>query len=99
MANQTLQLARLLEQEGAKVEIVQVNAPYWPAWVGSVRVLRAFFRLFPFLMRLWTVAGRTDVFHVMANSGWAWHLCAAPAVWIAKVRGVPVVINYRGGYA
>ncbi len=35
----------------------------------------------------------------MANSGWAWHLFAAPAVWIARWRGRPVVVNYRGGEA
>jgi glycosyltransferase involved in cell wall biosynthesis len=35
----------------------------------------------------------------MANSGWAWHLFAAPAIWIATLRGVPVVVNYRGGEA
>src|SRR5204863_605042 len=35
----------------------------------------------------------------MANSGWAWHLFAAPAVWIGRLRGVPVVVNYRGGEA
>jgi glycosyltransferase involved in cell wall biosynthesis len=35
----------------------------------------------------------------MANSGWAWHLFAAPAIWIAHWRGVPAVVNYRGGEA
>src|SRR6185503_11237 len=30
MANQTQQLARLLGEEGVKVEIVQVNSPYRP---------------------------------------------------------------------
>jgi glycosyltransferase involved in cell wall biosynthesis len=99
MANQTRQLARLLEQEGAEVEIVQVNAPYWPHWIGSVRGVRALIRLIPFLIRLWSAAGRVQLFHVMANSGWAWHLFAAPAVWIAKLRRIPVAVNYRGGAA
>lgn len=99
MANQTEQLARLLEQEGAHVEVVQTNAAYRPAWIGSVRVARALCRLVPYLARLWHAAGRMDLFHVMANSGWAWHLCAAPAVWIAKSRGLPVVVNYHGGSA
>ena len=35
----------------------------------------------------------------MANSGWAWHLLAAPAILIANRRGIPVVVNYRGGLA
>ena len=99
MANQTRQLARLLGEEGLDVELVQVNAPYRPPWVEPLRGVRAFFRLAPYLVRLWRAAGRVRLFHVMANSGWAWHLFAAPAVWIARLRGVPVVINYRGGGA
>ena len=42
---------------------------------------------------------RVDLLHVMANSGWSWHLVAAPAIWIARARGVPVIVNYRGGEA
>ena len=57
------------------------------------------FRLLPYLVRLWHVAGRVDLFHIMANSGWSWHLCAAPAVWVAHARGVPAIVNYRGGEA
>ena len=71
MANQTRQLARLLEQAGVAVEIVQTNAPYRPQWVGSLRGVRAVFRLVPFLRNLWHAAGRVQLFHVMANSGWA----------------------------
>lgn len=99
MANQTRQLAGLLEQEGVSVELVQVNAPYRPDWVGNIKGLRAAFRLLPYLFHLWRAAGRADLFHVMANSGWSWHLFAAPAVWVAKLRGKAVVVNYRGGEA
>ena len=35
----------------------------------------------------------------MANSGWAWHLFAAPAIWVGRLRRVPVIVNYRGGDA
>ncbi len=99
MANQTRQLARLLAEAGVPVELVQVNTPYRPVWIASVRGVRAAFRLVPYLVRLWRCAGRVDLVHVMANSGWAWHLCAAPAIWIARMRRVPVVVNYRGGEA
>jgi len=99
MANQTRQLARLLEQEGVHVEVVQANVPYRPPWIGSLRGVRALFRLVPFLLRLWGAAGRVQLFHVMANSGWAWFLCAVPAVLIAKLRRIPVLVNYRGGDA
>jgi hypothetical protein len=62
-------------------------------------VLRAAFRLLPYLLALWRAAGQAQVLHVMANSGWSWHLFAAPAIWVARWRGVPVVVNYRGGEA
>lgn len=99
MAMQTRQLAELLQAAGARVTLVQTNAPYRPAFVGRVPVLRAAARLLPYLWRLWRAAGRSDLFHVMANSGWSWHLFAAPAVRIARWRGVPVLVNYRGGEA
>ena len=99
MANQTLQLAELLRSDGAEVELVAVNAPYKPAFVAKVPLLRALFRLFPYLLRLYFAVGRSQVVHIMANSGWSWHLFAAPAIWIAKLRRKPVLLNYRGGHA
>ena len=99
MANQTRQLAELLCGAGAEVTLVQTNAPYRSALVGRIPLLRALFRLLPYALALWRAAGRCDLFHVMANSGWSWHLFAAPAIHIAAWRGVPVVVNYRGGEA
>jgi glycosyltransferase involved in cell wall biosynthesis len=61
--------------------------------------LRAAFRLLPYLLALWRTAGQSDLFHVMANSGWSWNLFAVPAIRLAALRGVPVVVNYRGGEA
>ncbi|MCG5497547.1 glycosyltransferase family 4 protein [Ectothiorhodospira variabilis] len=81
------------------MHLVPTNAPYRPDWVGRIRGLRALFRLVPYLVQLWRMSGRVDVVHVMANSGWAWHLFAAPAIWVASFRRVPVVVNYRGGGA
>lgn len=99
MANQTRQLAELLRGEGAQVELVQTNSEYRPAWIGKLPGIRAAFRLLPFMWALWSAAGRNHVFHVMANSGWSWHLFAAPAIWLAHLRGRPVLVNYRGGEA
>ncbi len=99
MANQMLQLAKLLRDEGILVELIQVNRSYYPHWVGRIKGLRALFRLFPYLILLWQCANKVQLFHVMASSGWSWHLFAAPAIWIAKIRGKPVIINYRGGEA
>jgi glycosyltransferase involved in cell wall biosynthesis len=99
MANQCEQLVRLLNAEGTSVQLVCTNAPYRPALAGRVPVLRAGVRLLPYLLRLWRTAGRVDVLHVFANSGWAWHLCVLPALLIARLRGVRVIVNYRGGNA
>jgi glycosyltransferase involved in cell wall biosynthesis len=99
MANQTLQLAKLLREENISVELIQVNRPYHPDWIGRFKGIRAAFRLVPYLAHLWRSAGRVQLFHVMANSGWSWHLFAAPAIWVARIRGKPVIINYRGGEA
>ena len=99
MANQCRELVRLLGEEGVQVELVRSNAAYRPAWVGRIPVLRALFRLLPYAVRLWGAAGRAEVLHVLANSGWAWHLFAAPAVWIGRLRGRAVIVNYHGGNA
>jgi hypothetical protein len=99
MANQTLQLAKLLRQENIAVDLIQVNRPYHPKWIGKLRGIRAGFRLIPYLAHLWRSAGQVQLFHIMANSGWSWHLFAAPAIWMARIRGKAVVINYRGGEA
>lgn len=99
MANQLQQLARLLEEEGSRVSIVQVNAPYKPAWAEELKGIRALFRFAPYLANLWRDIGRNDICHVFANSGWSWHLFAAPAIWIASVRRKKVVLHYHGGEA
>lgn len=96
---QTLQLARLLQEEGVRVELEPTNAPYHPQWLAKVRGVRALCRLFPYLYRIWRLAGRVPVIHLMANSGWSWQLFAAPVVWIGAWRGTPVIVNYRGGEA
>ena len=99
MANQTKQLARLLEGEGAGVNVVRTNAPYQPRLIENLRGVWALFRFVPYLRALRRAARDATLFHVMANSGWAWHLFAAPALYVAHTSGVPVVLNYRGGDA
>lgn len=99
MAMQTQQLSGLLQEGGALVTLVQTNAPYRPTWISRIPVVRACTRLPWYLLSVWRAAGHCDLLHVMANSGWSWHLFAAPAIWIARLRGVPALVNYRGGEA
>ena len=99
MANQCEQLLRLMGQDGMAMTLVRTNAPYRPEWVARLPLLRALFRLLPFIWQLWRGIGRADVVHIFANSGWSWHLIAAPALAIARWRGVGAIVNYRGGHA
>ena len=99
MANQCEQLVRLLRLDGIEVDVVRSNAPYRPAFIEHAPIVRAAFRLLPYLWALWRAAGRAQVFHLFANSGWAWHLFCAPVLFIARRRGVAVIVNYRGGQA
>lgn len=99
MANQTRQLAELLRGEGLTVSLVQSNAGYRPNWISRLPFIRAIFRLVPYIFTLWNLSGRCSLLHIMANSGWSWHLFAAPAIWIGKLRKTPVIVNYRGGEA
>jgi L-malate glycosyltransferase len=99
MARQTEQLVRLWRAEGYEVTLVVTNAPYRPAWLRSLRGMRALARMLPYVMNLWRAAGKADLFHVMANSGWSWYLFAVPAIHLAHWRGIPTVVNYRGGEA
>lgn len=99
MANQTLQLSRLLESEQVRVTLVRTNSPYKPTWIGRIKGVRALFRLIPYLIHTWKTVRKVQLVHLMANSGWSWHLFSAPVIWIAHWQKVPVVVNYRGGEA
>lgn len=100
MANQTAKLAELLRAEGLQVNVIQTNPAYQPAWVGKLPVLRAGVRLWQFFRTLQReLTPQVQLIHLMANSGWSWHLFAAPVIWVARRKNIPVVLNYRGGYA
>lgn len=99
MALQTEALVRQLRAEQVSVTVVAVNAPYQPAWLGRLPVLRAGARLLPYLWRLWRASANVELVHILANSGWSWFLFSVPAIAIAHLRGKPVVLNYRGGLA
>ncbi len=99
MAGQCQQLHDLLRADGIDVSLVQTNAPYRPKWIERAKGIRAFFRLLPYLVAVDGLCRKVGVVHLLANSGWAWHLFAAPVVWIARLRGTAVIVNYRGGDA
>ncbi|WP_428510828.1 glycosyltransferase [Roseateles sp.] len=99
MANQCEQLLRLLKAEGVSVRLLRNNSPYRPAWTGRIPVLRAVVRLLSYVLAARREIRGARVVHIMANSGWAWHLFVLPVARLALARRVPLIINYRGGLA
>jgi len=99
MANQTKKLAEFLRSENVKVDVIRTNPDYKPTFIGKLPVIRALFRLVSYKLTLMKCLKNTDVIHIMANSGWSWHLFAAPAILIGRLYSKPVIVNYRGGYA
>lgn len=99
MANQTKKLAEFLQQEQITVNVIRVNPPYINKFIGKIPMLRAVFRLASYINELRAQVKHTDVVHILANSGWSWHLFAAPALFFAHKANKPVILNYRGGYA
>ena len=99
MGDQMLQLSELMRREGAEVTVLQTNGPYRPPWIAPVRGVRAAARFVPYVAALWRAAGSVELFHVLASSGWSWHLFAAPAILMARIRATPCVVSYHGGEA
>lgn len=99
MARQTMQLAELLAEQNIQVEVIRTNPDYKPAFVAQLKGIRALFRLFSYLVCIFKTGTKVDIFHLMANSGWSWHLFVVPVVWFAWLMKIPVVLNYRGGEA
>ena len=99
MAMQTRQLQQLLTNAGHQVSLIVTNAQYRPQIIGRIPMLRALFRLLPYLWHLIKELKHYQVIHLMANSGWSFYLFVMPVVYIAAFYKVPVIMNYRGGEA
>lgn len=99
MARQAQQQCELLKDAGFTVAMLATNAPYKPSFIGKVPGVRAGFRLLGYLISLVKAFRQVDVIHIMANSGWSWHLFASPALLVAKLCNKPIILNYRGGEA
>jgi len=99
MADQAQALVEKLRQSGIHVQVVPVNSPYKPYWITHFKGVRAVFRLGYYMAQVWRALKGANLVHVFANSGWSWHLFAAPAIWIAVLRRLPILVHYHGGAA
>tara|TARA_R110002110_G_scaffold415858_2_gene658595 strand:- start:33095 stop:34195 length:1101 start_codon:yes stop_codon:yes gene_type:complete len=99
MALQGQLLKKLLQSDDIEVDYLAVNFPLKPKFLNHCRGLRAFLRLCVYIKYLWQATKTRPVLHILANSGWSWHLFSAPAIIIGQLRKCKVIINYRGGGA
>ena len=99
MALQAEKLVNLLRQEGHTVAFLPSNLPF-PRGLGfaeQLRGIRPFLRSAVIANRLRAELGRADVVHVLAASWLYFFLVVAPAVFLARLFGKRVIINYRSG--
>lgn len=67
MANQLNQLYEHLVKEGVQVSLVATNAPYPFKIIEKIKGVRAVFRMLPYLLKVWRLAGKVDVIHVFSK--------------------------------
>ena len=93
-------LVEALRGDGYAVAFVPIN-PRFPRplqWVRRVRVLRTLVNQALYLPSLWRLA-KADVVHVFSASFWSFLLAPVPAMIIARLFGVRVVLHYHSGEA
>jgi phenylacetate-CoA ligase len=101
MALQARLLEKLLISDGHKVVFLPANLslPNWLRWPGRVPGARTVLRSFAIWLRLWREARHVEVVHVLAASWVYFFTVVAPAVFLGRLRGKRIVLNYRGGEA
>jgi glycosyltransferase involved in cell wall biosynthesis len=73
--------------------------PRFLRWAERVPVLRTVIRQPLYLMNLWRGMKDADIAHIFSASYWSFLIAAAPALWIAHLRGKKTIIHYHSGEA
>jgi glycosyltransferase involved in cell wall biosynthesis len=101
MALQGRLLVQLLRQDGNAVVFFPTNfsLPEWLGPVARVPGLRTLLRSALIGPKLWREMRHVKVVHVMAASWLYFFVIVCPTVFVGRVQGKRVVLNYRGGGA
>jgi glycosyltransferase involved in cell wall biosynthesis len=101
MALQAVLLQRLLRQDGMIADLLGHNEALCESlrFVERVPGLRTGIRAVRFYFRFWSRLREKDIVHILAASWVNFLLVVAPAVWMARLRGKRVILNYRAGDA
>lgn len=104
LGGQAIQAARMIElfqREGRlAVSFQPHDPPLGPlAFLERLKFVRTVARETAYILQLLWRIPQTDVVHTFSAAYWSFLLAPAPAIWIGKLCGKPVVVNYRSGEA
>jgi glycosyltransferase involved in cell wall biosynthesis len=100
MALQAGLLQRLIEEDGALVDLLGHNCAFRRfKQVERIAGVRTVLRMALFCARFWRQARSADVVHILSASWLNFFLVVCPAIWLAQIRRKRVVLNYRAGDA
>jgi len=101
MSLQADQLLHHLQQKGVPAKPIDFNQKLRGAlaFIERVVFLRTLVHWIWFAWRVWKLALPKTVFHIFSHSYLSFFLWTGTAVLICRKRGVPAIINYRGGLA
>ena len=101
MALQAQMLAKLVASDGHDVSFQSANPslPEWSRWAGRLPGVRTVLRCVLIWIGLWRQVRQVEVVHILAASWLYFFAVVLPAVVMGRLRGVRVVLNYRGGEA
>lgn len=102
LGGQAVQAARLIRElnrtAGLEVGFQPIN-PRLPGWIRRLPYLRTLLTFVVYCGRiLWRIP-RHDAVHVFSAGLSSFALWTVPAVWVSRLFGKPVILNYRDGQA
>ncbi len=104
LGGQAIQAARMLALFARDGRLAVSFQPHDPplgplAFLERLQFVRTVARETAYILQLLWRIPQADVVHTFSAAYWSFLLAPAPAIWIAKLLGKPVVVNYRSGEA
>lgn len=104
LGGQAIQAARMLKEFRRDGRLDVSFQPHDPSlgplsFLTRIKFVRTVAREAAYVAQLLWKIPRVDVVHTFSASYWSFALAPAPAVWVGKLVGTPVIVNYRSGEA
>lgn len=101
MGIQAEQLYTLLDSNDIPVSKIYSN---WKItgklkFIENISGIRTLIHLIHFLKKVVAISSSKTIFHVFSNSFASFFLWTGTCFIVCKLRGAPIIVNYRGGYA